>query len=527
MLGVCIFVHEFGHYLFGRLVGVQAEIFSIGYGRGFWKKKIGVTTWQIGTIPLGGYVKFYGDDIQKHDSNIPGGFFSVPPLVRIIPVLGGPVFNLLLGALIFGIFHTISGPVSSKIAVPSYLPGPARLSGLQSDDKIIAINGQQVNSFDEISQIVALSGGKRLKIKIERNHNGKTTTMEKDVSPHTNDSGISFIGVRPAGPVSIHVSFPTGKVIAYRFKSLFMEPELPTGLKAMKYLRDGDVILSVEGEKVNSVPQIQNILGNNHGKEVMVRVSRESLPFLTWRFHHIQNVRMPSSPEYIIHLKNIVDQYYGNQITDRSLVSYQPDHERGLSQLRINGMVPKSFAYLNSKFTQSEQVKLVVGKNNYQARLEVKKIGLLGFIPSQQIQTVYLPTYATYYEMLQATGRDLSNSIMVYPTFFARIFSGRMSFIENAAGPVKIIGIAGMVARSDWRMYLKIFASISIALFIMNLLPFPILDGGHIVFFLYEAVAGRPVSAKIMEGIYRFGFSILIMLGLCIMYRDILWTLGV
>ena len=75
MLGICIFIHELGHYLCGLLVGVKAEIFSIGYGKGIWKKKIGVTTWQITAFPFGGYVKFYGDDFQDPESQkVSGGF---------------------------------------------------------------------------------------------------------------------------------------------------------------------------------------------------------------------------------------------------------------------------------------------------------------------------------------------------------------------------------------------------------------------------------------------------------------------
>ena len=116
MLGVCIIIHELGHLLMGKAVGVKAEIFSVGYGRGIWKKKIGDTTWQVTAIPLGGYVKFYGDDYDE-GRDVKGGFFSVSPLKRIIPVLGGPLFNLILGLIIFlGLGMFTAPPLTSTVA---------------------------------------------------------------------------------------------------------------------------------------------------------------------------------------------------------------------------------------------------------------------------------------------------------------------------------------------------------------------------------------------------------------------------
>ncbi|NCS92215.1 MAG: site-2 protease family protein, partial [Leptospira sp.] len=100
MLAVSIFIHELGHLLCGMLVGVKARIFSMGYGRGIWKKKIGETTYQITAIPLGGYVMFKGDEYGKKLKGEPGELLSTPPLKRMIPVLGGPFANLVLGFLL-------------------------------------------------------------------------------------------------------------------------------------------------------------------------------------------------------------------------------------------------------------------------------------------------------------------------------------------------------------------------------------------------------------------------------------------
>ena len=107
------------------------------------------------------------------------------------------------------------------------------------------------------------------------------------------------------------------------------------------------------------------------------------------------------------------------------------------------------------------------------------------------------------------------------------MFSGRISFIDNAAGPIRIFGVAGIVMQFGFQNYLELLAAISIALFIVNLLPFPVVDGGHIVLFLYEAIAGRPISLKVREIMFKFGFAVLLFVGLWIMYRDLLWLLGI
>ncbi|MCB1175222.1 MAG: site-2 protease family protein [Leptospiraceae bacterium] len=527
MLGLCIFIHELGHYVFGRLVGVEAEIFSIGYGRGLWKKKIGVTTWQITAFPLGGYVKFYGDDIYEHNADVPGGFFSVGPLRRMVPVLGGPLFNLFLGALIFLAFHLLSGPIAPVVHVDDQYITAARDAGLRSGDRVLAINGQKVRSFEDISQQVHLSSGESLLFQVERpGKDGQKQALQTTIRPVVDDSGIAYVGVRPAGPMEIQVNFPLGEVIWYRFQSLFGSVEPQTGLKALKYLQDGDVLLAINGQAVESVEQIQLILGQHHGQTVQVRLRRESLPWISWRWSHVTTIDIPSTAEYRIDLHHLVDLYYNTPVSDISLRSYVPEHQRGLEQLQINSERPASFESLYTRFAEPAVVDLQIAGNEYRGQIQAVRIGLLGFSPSVRIVNQYLPAHESLLASLAYAWSDLFSSVAVYPRFFASIFAGRMSFLDNAAGPVKIIGIAGIVARSDWRMYLRIFASISVALFVMNLLPFPVLDGGHLMFFAWEAVAGRPLPAAWLDRIYRVAMSVLLMLFVFIMYKDVLWSLG-
>lgn len=524
MLGVCIIIHELGHLVGGKLVGVKAEIFSVGYGRGIWKKKIGDTTWQVTAIPLGGYVKFYGAEDFDQTEKVPGGLFSVGPLKRMIPILGGPFFNLLLGLLIFLLLHVFSGPLAPRVYLHETLgeKSPAYAGGLRNGDEVLAVNDEQVSDFHDLVKLIVLSEGRPLDFQIRRGEE----VQNKTVTPIVNSSGTSEIGIRMPGEMFLMVSYPFYKVLTHNFYSIFGDSPLPRELRAYPYLRDGDRIIEVAGEEIHSVRDLQRVLGANHGETVTVTVDRESLPWLAPWPTHRASVDIPSAAEHIVHIRDVVDQKYSRAVGDQILVSVSPEHQKRLSEIRINGEAPGSFERMSERFSRSAPVALSMSGREYRASIETEKIGTLGFVSAASIRGDYLANHETALEVVGAAYQDTFKNVMIYPAFFSGLFSGRISFIDNAAGPVRIFGAAGILIKSDYQNYLQLFAAISIALFIMNLIPFPIVDGGHIVFYLYEAIAGKPVSPAVLESIYKVAFSMLMFLGLWIMYRDIIWIIG-
>ena len=174
LLAFCIFFHELGHFLAGKLVGVKAKVFSIGYGKGILKKQVGATTYQIAAFPLGGYVQFYGDDITKHHENIQkGDFFSVGPWKRILIALGGPFFSVLLGLLVVFFLLTFGWqPPGNKIRIDHNLESPPASKVLKDGDRIIQVNGRPTRTFEEILYGIALAPEKEIRLAIERD--GKT-----------------------------------------------------------------------------------------------------------------------------------------------------------------------------------------------------------------------------------------------------------------------------------------------------------------------------------------------------------------
>jgi regulator of sigma E protease len=178
-LGPLVFFHELGHYLVARLFGIAAETFSIGFGRELvgWTDKQG-TRWKVGWLPLGGYVKFVGD---MSPASTPGDESAIPPEYRdrafqlrpvwqrFLVVLAGPVANFLLAILIFTALFAIAGKPQTPNVIETVQSGsPAESAGLLPGDRIDAIGGEDVSSFEDLQRIVGLQPGQPVVIDVTR-----------------------------------------------------------------------------------------------------------------------------------------------------------------------------------------------------------------------------------------------------------------------------------------------------------------------------------------------------------------------
>jgi len=173
VLGVLIFVHEFGHFLLAKLMGVGVEKFSLGFGPRIVGKKIGMTEYMISAIPLGGYVKMVGESPEKElDESLLSLSFSHKSLFkRSLIVLAGPVFNLLLSVAIFFVFFQVSGlPIMKPEVGEVQERMPAHESGIRPGDRVVSIDGKPVTQWEEMADLIKQSGGRPLRIEILRDN---------------------------------------------------------------------------------------------------------------------------------------------------------------------------------------------------------------------------------------------------------------------------------------------------------------------------------------------------------------------
>ena len=175
-IGPLVFIHEMGHYLVGRMFGVGAETFSIGFGREItgWTDRSG-TRWKVGWLPLGGYVRFVGDEHHAgagentSAARNPKSFAGKPVWQRFLIVLAGPLANFLLAIVIFACFFAAWGVPRTPNTVVAVQPGSAAAqAGLRSGDRIEAVAGQRTRSFEDVQRVVALRPGEDVTIRVAR-----------------------------------------------------------------------------------------------------------------------------------------------------------------------------------------------------------------------------------------------------------------------------------------------------------------------------------------------------------------------
>lgn len=222
VLGVLVFIHELGHYLVARWVGVHVEAFSIGFGQALatWKDRRG-TVWRLAWIPLGGYVKLHGQESPEKleaealAERIPGRTFHEKPVgARAAVVVAGPLANFLLAVVLFtGLFVAAGRPVIAPVVNEVVAGSAAAAAGLKPGDRIVAIAGQPVRQFEDLQHIITANPGHTVSLELRRD--GGLLTVP--VTPQAHESGghsVGLLGVRGGTteflPVPVWLALPLG-----------------------------------------------------------------------------------------------------------------------------------------------------------------------------------------------------------------------------------------------------------------------------------------------------------------------------
>ncbi len=262
LVGFLIWFHELGHFLFAKLFNVKVEVFSVGFGPPVVSKKVGETVYQIAAIPLGGYVKLYGEEANIND---PRAFSSKPPWQRILIAFAGPFFNIALTVILFTAVYMIG------VETPRYEKEPPVIGyvekgswgdkvGFQEGDKVLEINGKKVKTWEEFKKELLRGSLEKRDIKILVEREGKIITIP--AKPVDIETGKETIGLQP------HIEPVIGKV----FK------ELPGGIPAPAYqvgLKEGDRIVSINGIPIKSWYDAVELIRKSEGKPLKIVVERE------------------------------------------------------------------------------------------------------------------------------------------------------------------------------------------------------------------------------------------------------------
>ncbi len=202
LLGILVFVHEYGHYFVARMVGVFVETFAVGFGPAImsWTDSAG-TIWKIGCVPLGGYVKLHGHDPNEQDQDvraswIAGRTFHEKSIARRAAVVAaGPIANFLLAIAVFAVlFMTVGREIPQAVVSTISAGSPAAAAGFATGDKILTIQGQPIKDFTALQRAVAGQAGHEIAITVQRGN--EQVTLHATPASHE-DAGetIGYLGV--------------------------------------------------------------------------------------------------------------------------------------------------------------------------------------------------------------------------------------------------------------------------------------------------------------------------------------------
>ncbi len=201
-----IIIHEFGHFIAARAVGVEVTRFSVGFGPILFRYKPKVTEYALSLIPLGGYVKMKGEEIDERDEeDTEGAFFAQPVWKRMVIVFAGPFFNIVSAVLFFAIAFSIGVPALSPQIGKVQPNSPAYIAGIKPKDTILAINSKKIKTWSQLSKTIKLYPDKEIKLTIKRG--SKVMTLEatpkakeiKDLLGYKKRVGL--LGIMPSGAV--------------------------------------------------------------------------------------------------------------------------------------------------------------------------------------------------------------------------------------------------------------------------------------------------------------------------------------
>ncbi len=536
LLGLLIFVHELGHYLMAVWNGVRVEVFSLGFGKKIWKYQRGYTTYCVSMIPLGGYVKMYGDqpgsDIPVADQKV--SFTHKTVWQRISIVLAGPLMNFLFAVLIFA-FLVGYGEDYRKARLGEVLPNsPAALAGLSSDDLILKAQGQSVETWDQLQDELDKNMGGNVSLTVLKS-DGQQQTLEVPVVAKDNPNILSSKKV--VGVIEGVEAYSEGTYVGLQeISPLWKVGMLPgdrietVNGKVVRTWGELNLALSSIGESENitfGLERYEIPFESKTPQKLTVTLSRETFPgVLTLARLGLESSELylaalvKDSPAMRAGLKQ------GDRVTriDGGEIRQWEEILKAVSQYK--GDSPMMFQVRREGETLDLPIKPQMTTQMSASGAEDKRftIGIRPFANIAMPETIRIASSNPWDMLVKGTERTLDVSYMILMSF-KKLITAEISS-KNIGGIISIGQAASETFQMGLADFLRMMALVSVNLFILNLLPIPVLDGGHLVFYVVEALKGSPLSLKKMEVAQQIGIVLLMSLMVLSLFNDVLRLFG-
>jgi regulator of sigma E protease len=456
VLGILILIHELGHFTVAKLLGIEVEVFSVGFGPrllGFRRKEgrirfslgpldrgeekdsgeagagaplsprlpaeaAGETDYRLSWLPLGGYVKMRGENPDELLAGDSREFLSRPKAQRFAVLVMGATTNILAAVVLMTVVYLAGIPEPAYLSRPAVVgivapDSPASRAGIEPQDRILKFGGKQIRSWSDLLTAVTLSPGQSILVSLDRA--GQSFTREvhlESVSAYE----IGYAGILPVIPAQVK-EVEEGS------------PADRAGLKA------GDRVLEVNGRSISHYELATQVFRKSIGVPVQLVVEREA-----------RRTELSVVPE-------------DNNGQGRIGIAWDQAPEETLRKYPLPGAIRASVAW------------------------------------------------------------NWSNVDLVFTTL-GKLFTRELS-LRTMSGPIDIYKISGQTFREGWKQFLQFMALVSLQLGVINLMPFPVLDGGHIFILLVEGAIRRDLSLRIKERLMQVGFYLLLLLMGTILYLDL------
>lgn len=417
VLGVLVFVHEAGHFLTAKWVGVRVKVFSLGFPPKIIGRTWGDTEYRIGALPIGGYVKMAGDNPLESTGD-PEEFMSRSKWERLAILFAGPLMNLVLAIIILTVLFMVGIERPAGLDDPALVrfvaeDSPASRAGIVAGDEIVAIDGAPIEQWSDALDDFLVNANETLTVSVLRDGE----TIEHDVTIEAlGEDEVGFAGVFPAVQpqvLRLREDFPAERA--------GMLPE--------------DIITKVDGIPIFHFTDLIKAIGASEGEPVLIGVLRGDEP-----------LEFDLTP--------------------------QKDGEQWLIGIEFN--------------------------------------------PSPMVMHRVSNPALAFAAALGETERFTRLTFVV----LGRLVTGRAS-VNTLSGPIGIAEASGETARRGPRQLFMFMAFLSLNLGILNLLPIPLLDGGHMAIIAAEGLAGRDFSLNVKERILQVGFVMLMLLMVTVIYVDL------
>jgi len=485
IFNLLIIVHELGHFLAARWRGLHVEKFGIWFGRPIWKKSIGGVEYSLGCIPAGGFVLLPQmapmETVEGKSTTARTNLPPVGPLDKIIVAFAGPLFSFLLALIFAVIVWAVGRPTAQADATTTvgYVAPdePAEKAGFLPGDVILAVDGHPVSRFagmvDSVTWYVVRSEGETIYFKIRRGD--KILTLKSGFSrPETNGwerKPLRQVGLAPA---ITPIVFKVGD----------------DSVAAKAGIQPNDEIVAVGGERLYHPQHILEWEQANPGKPIPLTVERNG--------KMIQSTMEPSRPAVFSVIKNSPADVAGIRPNDRILaLNGEPIYDQAEVVKRVEANPTSSFSLTVASPSGDQRTVRVLPATPDGQNKPIIGISFSGdsdgivWDGTGTMSVVHISPVEQIYAAVETIGNTIG--ALLSPQSDIKL--------QHMSGPIMIMQTYYRLFESDygWQMALWFSVVFNVNLALINLLPIPVLDGGHIVLALIEGIRRRPINLRVLE----------------------------